>query len=416
MEESPPLAPLPVLLVVDDEKNIRSTIRRALREKYEVHCAGSGEEALSCIEGGLTPHVILADMFMPGGMHGITLLEQSLSFSPMTKRILMTGHADLDLALTAVNQGHIHYFIRKPWDISELMAVLDQMKRMDALERRNELLVLELKYSNQSLLQSNRSLKEHQALLRQSLDERSQELLKLVRELEEVNRELKRKAIRDGLTGLYNHATIKTRLNEEIARAKRYGDPLSLIFLDIDHFKLYNDRLGHDVGDEVLVAVATFLLNGNDEISPSRTSDIIGRYGGEEFVIILPETTNQGALIRAERLRQGITTLTVPGAREQPLGCLSISAGVATFPQHSQKPGDLLKMADEALYRAKSSGRNQVQSAKPKAPHEERPLASDAAQCSSPPQAHYHRTSTAPLLHPCAAQKGDTPSGAQGGN
>jgi diguanylate cyclase (GGDEF)-like protein len=361
--------PLPKLLVVDDEKHIRSSIKRAFIDDYQIIEASSGEEALILLKRGLNAKILLVDMFMPGNINGIDLFIEAKKIAPNSKRVLMTGKADLNLVFSAINKGSIDYFIKKPWDISEMAAVFSQMNLMGKLQRDNELLLLELKYSNNNLLKSNKDLKEHKELLLQSLDDRSKELLNTVRELENANHELKKKAVRDGLTGLYNHVTIKTRLDEEIARSCRYKSELSLIFMDIDHFKSYNDRLGHDTGDVVLTTLAHFLLNGSDVVSPSRKSDIVGRYGGEEFIIILPETSKEGALVRGERLRQGIEHLTVPGAKGQPLGCLSCSMGVATYPQDAKQRDKLLKVADEALYRAKSSGRNRVNPAIPN--HEE---------------------------------------------
>ncbi|MBU1238793.1 diguanylate cyclase [Myxococcota bacterium] len=354
--------PLPILMVVDDEALLRAAVSRATRRDYDVVEAASAIEALEHLRNGIIPRILLVDMFMPQ-MNGIDFFVESMSLCPGAKRILMTGMADLDIVIDAINSGHVHYFIKKPFSLKELSTILDQMNKLDNLEKKNELLYLELKYSNKSLLKANKELEEHKELLRQSLDERSRELLLLVRELEGANAELRRRAIRDGLTGLYNHVNIKQRLEEEIARSRRYESPLSVLFMDIDHFKLYNDRLGHEVGDTVLCAVATFLLNGSEHVSPSRKSDIIGRYGGEEFVMILPETAMEGAYIRAERLRTGIMHINVPGASEQPLGFLSVSIGVASYPDNGTTMQEMLKSADDALYEAKDGGRNCVKRA-----------------------------------------------------
>ncbi|MBU1221095.1 diguanylate cyclase [Myxococcota bacterium] len=348
------------LLIVDDEPHIRSSIRRALFDEYQVTEAESGEKALSLLRSGLDVKIIISDMFMPGGINGIELFGETKRLAPQAKRILMTGRSDAEIAMKAVNMGSINYFIQKPWDLHELTAVLHQMNQLSDLEKKNEILLLELKYANQSLIATNEELKRHRELLRQSLDERTNQLMEALRDLEEANAELKKAAIRDGLTGLYNHVTIKSRLEEEIARSQRYSSEVSILFCDVDHFKLYNDRLGHDVGDIVLKSVSKFLIDGNSDISPSRKSDIIGRYGGEEFVLILPQTSKEGALIRAERLRQGINLLDVPGAKQQPLGHLSVSIGVATYPQDASSMEEILKKADEALYRAKGGGRDRV--------------------------------------------------------
>ncbi|MDA3863286.1 MAG: diguanylate cyclase [Deltaproteobacteria bacterium] len=348
------------LLVVDDEKHIRSSIKRAFYDKYKIHEAKSGEEGLQILQSGLAVDILLVDMFMPGGMNGIEFFEKAIEITPRSGRILMTGRDEVQIALKAVNKGHINYFIKKPWDIQEMANVFQQMEKIYYLEKKNELLVLELKYSNSSLKEANQELKKHKELLRQSLNERSYELLKTVRKLEEANKKLKKEATRDSLTGLYNHKNIKTRLKEELARAVRYKSQLSILFCDIDHFKTFNDNHGHDIGDEVLATVSNFLINGSEKVPPSRKSDIIGRYGGEEFVLILPETNKVGAKIRGERIREGITKLPVTGAQSQPLGFLSVSIGISTFPEDSGECDKLLQIADKALYKAKNSGRNRV--------------------------------------------------------
>lgn len=166
--------------------------------------------------------------------------------------------------------------------------------------------------------------------------------------------ETKLQAITDGLTGLYNHRFFRAHLTVEIERASRYGHKLSLIILDIDHFKNYNDAHGHPQGDELLRGVAEFLRKG------IRESDFACRYGGEEFAIILPETGKDAALALAERIRKSIAEHPFPFRETQPMGTISVSAGVAAFPVDSKNIDDLIKKADKALYRAKDEGRNRA--------------------------------------------------------
>ncbi|MBU1245012.1 diguanylate cyclase [Myxococcota bacterium] len=350
---------LPRLMIVDDDELIRRTFVRQFGQKSVIREASSAEEALHLFSIGFDPHIVVADYWMPG-MTGIELLHHCLKVSPRTRRILVTGDGQAEILEKAVNEGHIHHFIRKPWNPGHLNELFHQMFEMIEMERRNELLVAEVKYANASLQRALEDLKRHKRLLEQDLDARTRELVDANRKLEESNARLAAQAFRDGLTGLYNHATVVSRLEEELSRAGRYRAPLSLLFCDIDHFKNYNDRLGHDNGDRVLKAVGVFLRLGSPAVSPSRKSDIVGRYGGEEFVIILPETDKKGAVVRAERLCMGLNVIDVPGATEQPLGCLSMSVGVASFPEDAQTVHDLLKCADTALYKAKEAGRNRV--------------------------------------------------------
>ncbi len=162
----------------------------------------------------------------------------------------------------------------------------------------------------------------------------------------------RRLANTDGLTGLYNHRYLHQRLAQEIERGERYSRQLSLVMADIDHFKAYNDSCGHRGGDAILIAVADTLRE------VSRASDIVARYGGDEFVVMLPETPADEAQVMAERARQQIEELRGPEGKDS-IG-VTLSLGIASLsPTHSTKEG-LVEAADAALYEAKRSGRNRV--------------------------------------------------------
>jgi len=165
---------------------------------------------------------------------------------------------------------------------------------------------------------------------------------------------LRNQSVRDGLTGLYNRRYLGEALERELNRAERAGRTLSVIILDIDHFKKFNDTFGHDAGDTVIKTVAHF-VHAN-----LRRADIACRYGGEEFVLILPEANLEDALIKAEALRAAVSQLDVRHDRES-LGTVTISLGVSGFPDHASNVDALIKVADEALYRAKKGGRNRVE-------------------------------------------------------
>ena len=168
------------------------------------------------------------------------------------------------------------------------------------------------------------------------------------------NRRLEALATTDPLTRLLNRRALLERLSREVDRAKRYESLLTLLLLDIDHFKSINDTAGHLVGDGVLRQIGALIE------ASVRTVDIAARYGGEEFVLILPETSQEGGVIFAERIRESIERYPFDAAGEEPLH-LTASIGVATFPSpRVESTEDLFARADEALYRAKSSGRNQV--------------------------------------------------------
>jgi diguanylate cyclase (GGDEF)-like protein len=166
--------------------------------------------------------------------------------------------------------------------------------------------------------------------------------------------EMKATASLDGLTGIYNKRHLAQRLGEEVCRAVERNVPLSVFLFDLDHFKHYNDRNGHVAGDRLLQSLARLV---QDNV---RKDGVFGRYGGEEFLIILPNTTRSQALAAAENVRQAIAAHEFSFAAGQPLGVLSVSGGVAECPIDATDAAGLVAAADEALYRAKREGRNRV--------------------------------------------------------
>lgn len=162
-------------------------------------------------------------------------------------------------------------------------------------------------------------------------------------------------AVRDGLTGLYNQTYIKARLQEEIQRSERYKSALSLMMIDLDDFKPLNDRYGHVVGDRVLCAFGELL---QDVV---RSSDVAGRYGGEEFLVILPMTSCLDAAAAAERIRKEISLFPFRTDHMDDRTCrITVSIGVYASPFLSQKTEEIIGLADAALYRAKKEGKNKV--------------------------------------------------------
>jgi len=194
-------------------------------------------------------------------------------------------------------------------------------------------------------LEELRMIKEQEA-------QRSRELARLNRQLEEVNRRLEELSITDELTGLYNRRHFLERLRHEIDRSRRLGHPLCLIMADLDHFKRINDTLGHQVGDLALKRFARWLRGG------VRRIDLVGRYGGEEFVVLLVDCAlEQGAMV-AEKLRRTVEERSAAPPFDS-LGGFTVSMGLASL-QEGMDATSLIAAADQALYRAKRQGRNQV--------------------------------------------------------
>jgi diguanylate cyclase (GGDEF)-like protein len=164
---------------------------------------------------------------------------------------------------------------------------------------------------------------------------------------------LREQSIRDPLTGLFNRRFLEESLERELQLASSKKQSISVLFLDLDHFKRFNDSFGHDAGDLVLQSLADLFRNF------FRTTDICCRYGGEEFAIILPESSSQDAAIRVNALRSEVKSLRLQ-YKKKALGQLTLSAGVAAFPEHGSTSHDLLKIADQCLYESKARGRDIV--------------------------------------------------------
>lgn len=193
--------------------------------------------------------------------------------------------------------------------------------------------------------------------LKDKVDRRNQELNEVNAKLSEANQRLEMLSVTDGLTGLFNHRHLHDLLSQEIMRARRAGYPISLIMADLDHFKRINDQLGHQVGDEALRLVSSWLSHGVREV------DVVGRYGGEEFVVILTNCALADGVRVAEKLR----AMVLEKALRPPfdaVGGITLSLGVAQL-EPGMNGDQLVNAADQALYRAKQQGRNRVVSASP---------------------------------------------------
>ncbi len=309
-------------LVVDDDPSICEIVAEMLEgDGFEVEKVHAGEEALARIAEKFFP-VIVTDIRMPG-MSGIDLLVCVKRHWEETQVVIMTSHATMDSAVTALKGGAFD-FIQKPFQ--SLDVISNTVKKA---------------YEKSALLMERNQL----------VDALSQRNKKLV----QMNQAVREMAIKDELTGLLNYRYLKEALAQEVEKSKRYQRPLSVMFIDIDHFKNLNDEFGHQFGNHVLKEIAGLLVN------TLRQSDIVARYGGEEFFVIMPETNRDICQLVAEKIRSKVE---VHHFEDKVTGCnshVTISAGVASF-HEKQTPGvdELILIADKAVYKAKSQGRNRV--------------------------------------------------------
>lgn len=209
----------------------------------------------------------------------------------------------------------------------------------------------------QELLQEVERLRRENERLRRGLEELKElkdHYRETARELKAARERMKRLSITDDLTETFNFRYFMDSLDLELRRAKRYEYPISLMMLDIDHFKIYNDSHGHLAGDRVLKDVAAVIKN------TVRHTDILARYGGEEFAGILIKTRLNEAHQIAERVRQAVEALPIDHEENQPQGRLTVSVGISTLNPEVSSVKTLISAADDALYEAKERGRNQV--------------------------------------------------------
>jgi diguanylate cyclase (GGDEF)-like protein len=173
-------------------------------------------------------------------------------------------------------------------------------------------------------------------------------------QLYQRSKEMEQVLITDHLTGLLNRRYFFERITEELSRSQRHSHPLSLMMIDVDDFKWYNDHHGHLAGDDALRNVAAVLRDA------VRNIDFVARYGGEEFVMVLPQTSKEEAVVIGERLRHEVEKFYFPYEEKQPNGNFTISMGLATYPEDAKGIKNLIEAADKALYRAKAAGKNRL--------------------------------------------------------
>ncbi len=293
----------PVVLIVDDQRTVIHALAQLLKEDYHILVAVSGAKALELASGETVPDLILLDVMMPV-MDGYEVCRR-LKNDPKTKGIpviFVTAMGSGENEAKGLNLGAVDY-IPKSFNNAVVKA---RVRTHVQLKIRTDM--------------------------------------------------LEKLALMDGLTGIANRRSFDQALELEWKRAARSGREISVIMLDIDHFKPYNDNYGHGAGDDCLQRVAKALRS-----ALHRPSDLIARYGGEEFVALLPETDSQGTAGMAETLRLAVANLTLPHAYSPIADHVTVSVGHVTRQAvPDQSPQDVLKAADQALYKAKEAGRNRV--------------------------------------------------------
>ncbi|MBF0152784.1 MAG: diguanylate cyclase [Magnetococcales bacterium] len=292
----------PKILIVDDVLSNIDLLHQALGEEYEVLFATHGQDAL-IIAATENPDLILLDVMMPE-MDGYQVCrrlkaEEGTRHIPIIFVTALTEEADEARGLLL---GAIDY-LTKPISVPILQA---RVRNHLELKKRGDL--------------------------------------------------LERLAMMDGLTGVPNRRRFDETLEREWRRCLRAMRPLSLVLVDIDHFKLFNDHYGHTLGDRCLKKIATAMAK-----TQTRSADLVARYGGEEFVCLLPEIASEGAQASARRMQEAVASLCIPHQASPTAEHVTLSLGVATMtPSRLRVPGHLIEAADGFLYQAKGAGRNRL--------------------------------------------------------
>jgi len=288
------------ILILDDDINILASMKRNLR-RFEISLFSNPHEAIAALDND-TFAVALSDMQMPG-LNGVDFLEHVKAVSPHTVRIMLTGYANLNNTLDAINKANVHRFLTKPFDIDNLISVLE-----DALEQ-----------------------------------------YKLTCEQHTKTEEYLHQALHDTLTGLPNRAMLADRMEVAMQRCTRELTLCALLFIDLNKFKPINDTFGHKVGDEVLCEISHRLKNR------LRGADTVARIGGDEFVVLLQDIKDPNdAASLAEKILVSIEKpITTSAGVECSIGA---SIGVTIFSDAQLPPEAVIEKADRLMYAAKKAG------------------------------------------------------------
>lgn len=284
------------ILLIEDKKKDAAFLEEALHFLgYKVWLASGGEEGIKLVKS--VPFVVVLTELRMSGMNGVEVTKEILKIKPNISVVVITAYSFISSAVEAMKEG-AHGYITKPFNHSEIDIVIQR-----AVERFY-------------LLSSDEDKKQFAEL-----------------------------SIKDPLTGVYNRRFLKIYVPNKMSLMKRMSEKFSMLLVDIDHFKEYNDKNGHLLGDELLRKLCKLFEES------IRLEDVVFRYGGEEFLIFLEHTDKKNAHMVAERIRN-LVSLYIP---------TTISIGVGTYPDDEQNFDNLLSKVDQALYKAKELGRNRVE-------------------------------------------------------
>jgi diguanylate cyclase (GGDEF)-like protein len=373
------------VLVIDDNLSIHEDFRKVLHadvadeqlaearmslfeelprvgeiDRFEVDCADQGEAGLALVKKarheGRPYAVAFVDMRMPPGWNGMETVERLWAVDDTLQVVICTAYADQpwDEIRERIGQNDKLLILQKPFNGIEVLQLATALCRkwdlarkvagqLDELSRLVDERTTELRASNTQLTETNK-------VLVRAVSDLQEAQSQIMRQ----HQELERLASRDSLTGCLNRRAFFVDFEKAFAESRERNIELCCLMVDIDHFKRVNDQFGHSVGDQVIQAVAACLSNG------LRLTDVIGRYGGEEFCLMFPRTTLHEASSLAERLRVHVEAEAGDRVRTVPRLAITVSCGISSTVFGARTPLELVDQADKALYAAKEGGRNCV--------------------------------------------------------
>jgi diguanylate cyclase (GGDEF)-like protein len=290
------------ILIVDDERSNRKLLSELLSEEFDVVLAKNGSQVFQFLNGEQVIDLVLLDIMLPD----------------------MDGYEIIKRMKNNDNQKDIPVIFITVLDSAEDEEKAFQLGAVDFITKPFHPSIVKLRVKNQINLIEQKQMLEEMAGI-------------------------------DGLTGINNRRSFDTIYQKEWQKILRYKDPLSLIMIDVDFFKNYNDFYGHGAGDAVLKEIAKAIKN-----QLNRPEDMVARYGGEEFVVVLPRTEKNGAMQKAEKIRKAVESLAITHEKSDCAHVVTISLGGVTHEKEDGNPEAFLKQSDEMLYKAKSEGRNRV--------------------------------------------------------